>query len=239
VVLSVILCSSQKKYCCGIYEYPKNYFFKLFREYHTLPQTRATRRVRQWPKWTCLHCSCSHALTWSGRITFHALLLRWPWPWPDDLYIRTWLVSLKMYVQTKNGPSMSRFSKVIVSQTVTYTNRVDRSYCRSRFAGSNKLTISDIVILLWWTNVLEVSWILGLQEEHFTIKRTRSESSMMQRNEKSRAESSDTVRAETLQEKLWFETPPEGSQWRRRGDARRQTVPYARSHDRKCAIANA
>jgi len=28
----------------------------------------------------------------------------------------------------------------------------------------------------------------------------------------------------------------ESSQWRRRGDARRQTVPYMRSCDRKCTI---
>jgi len=59
---------------------------------------------------------------------------------------------------------------------------------------------------------------------------------MIQKNEQSRAESSDTVRG--LQEKLRFETPTESSQWRRRGDARRQTVIYARSIDRKCAIAN-
>jgi len=41
---------------------------------------------------------------------------------------------------------------------------------------------------------------------------------MIQRNEQSRAESSDTVRAKTSQEKLWFETPPESRhcQWHRR-----------------------
>jgi len=54
---------------------------------------------------------------------------------------------------------------------------------------------------------------------------------MIQRNEQSSAESSDTVQAKTSQEKLWFETQPESSQWRRRGDARRQTVPYAPTSD--------
>jgi len=43
-------------------------------------------------------------------------------------------------------------------------------------------------------------------------------------NEQRRAELSDTVRTKTSQEKLWFETPPESSQWRRQGDARWQTV---------------
>ena len=54
----------------------------------------------------------------------------------------------------------------------------------------------------------------------------RDRSSVIQKNEQSRAESSDTVRAKPSQEKLWFETPPESSQWHRRGDPERQTVPY-------------
>ena len=57
-------------------------------------------------------------------------------------------------------------------------------------------------------------------------------------NEQSRAEWSDTVRAKTSWEEFWFETPHEDSQWRRRSDARRQTVPHTRSRDRKWAIAN-
>jgi len=92
-----------------------------------------------------------------------------------------------------------------------------------------------LLLLLLWTNMIKVSYLLELQE-HFTIKRTRSESSMIQRT--SKAEHNRHVRTKTSQEKLWFETPPEDSQWRRRSDARRQTVPYARSHDRKCAITN-
>ena len=78
--------------------------------------------------------------------------------------------------------------------------------------------------------------LLGLQK-HFTIIRTRLESSMLQRMSKAE-QLSDTVRAKTSQEQFWFETPPESSEWHRRGDARRQIVPYARSRDRKCAIAN-
>jgi len=39
---------------------------------------------------------------------------------------------------------------------------------------------------------------------------------MTQRNEQSRAGSSDTVRAKTLQKKLRFETPSKSSQWHRR-----------------------
>jgi len=79
--------------------------------------------------------------------------------------------------------------------------------------------------------MIKVSYILGLQE-HFTIRRMCLESSMIQSNEQSSEKLSDTVRAKTSQEKLWFETPHEDSQWRRRGDARWQTVPYARSRDR-------
>jgi len=50
---------------------------------------------------------------------------------------------------------------------------------------------------------------------------------MIQRNEQSRAELSDTGRAKTLQEKLRVETLRENSQWRRWVDDRCQTVPYA------------
>ena len=45
------------------------------------------------------------------------------------------------------------------------------------------------------------------------------------------------IRAKTSQEKLWFETLPEDSQWHWWGDTRRQTVPYTRSRNRKWAIA--
>ena len=69
-------------------------------------------------------------------------------------------------------------------------------------------------------------------------KKVRLELSMIQRNEQSLAEMSDTVQVKTSQEKLWFEMLSESRQWRRRGDARQQTVPNARSLDRKCVITN-
>ena len=66
----------------------------------------------------------------------------------------------------------------------------------------------------------------------------RLESSMIQRMSKAE-QNCQTVRAKTLQEKFWSETPTESSRWHRRGDTRRQTVPYARSHDWKWVITNA
>jgi len=67
--------------------------------------------------------------------------------------------------------------------------------------------------------------ILGLQE-HFTIKRTHLELSMIERHdtEQSRAELSDKVRAKTSREEFWFEMLPEDSRLHRRDDARRQAA---------------
>jgi len=71
--------------------------------------------------------------------------------------------------------------------------------------------------------------VLGLQE-HFTIEQDAEELH--------RTAISNRVQAETSREKFCLETAPEGWQWRRRGDARRQAVPYTRSRDRKCAVAD-
>jgi len=43
-------------------------------------------------------------------------------------------------------------------------------------------------------------------------------------------DTSDTVRAKTSQEKLWFETPHKSSQWRRRGDCCWQAMWHTSSH---------
>ena len=67
--------------------------------------------------------------------------------------------------------------------------------------------------------------VLGLQE-HFTIEKDAEE--------QHRTAISNRVQAETWWEKFCLE----GWQWRWRGDARRQAVPYTRSRDRKCAVAD-
>ena len=45
------------------------------------------------------------------------------------------------------------------------------------------------------------------------IINNKNDAFRVKRDTEKRAESSDTVRANPSQEKLWFETPPEGSQW--------------------------
>jgi len=65
------------------------------------------------------------------------------------------------------------------------------------------------------------------------MNRTHSES-----NTKQRGKLSDTVRTKTSEVKFCFEVLPENCQWCRRGDAGRQAVSYARSHDWKCTVAN-
>ena len=71
--------------------------------------------------------------------------------------------------------------------------------------------------------------VLKLQE-HFTIEQ--------EAEELYRTAISNRIQAETSREKFCLETAPEGWQWRRRDDTRRQAVPYTRSRDRKCAVAD-
>jgi len=66
-----------------------------------------------------------------------------------------------------------------------------------------------LLLLLLCTNIIKGHRILGLQE-HFTIRRTCSESNMIQRMSKAE-ENCETQSGPKHHENIWFETPTEDS----------------------------
>jgi len=59
---------------------------------------------------------------------FRPIWLLWPWPWPDDLHIRTCLVTVEICCICKYELPMSRLLKVIVWQTCMYIQTWPKLY---------------------------------------------------------------------------------------------------------------